>query len=307
LCYTTELMESLLNFPLSGQTLSLATAFIWAIAVILFRISGKTVHPLGLNLYKSILATFLFIITIVILKEPLFPPVPFKYYCLLLLSGVIGIGVSDTLFFACLNRLGASLTAIVDCSYSPFVIFMATIFLSENLTIFQIFGAFLIITAIITVSYEKNNLSIPRKVLLTGIAFGIASMFAMGVSIIIMKPLLGKTSIMWATLIRTTGGVLFTGAALKAHPKCRSILTGILSRRNWKTMLPASILGGYLSHIAWMGGMKFTQASVASALNQMHTIFIFALGVIFLKEGVSLKKTIALLIAVVGVLLVTLL
>jgi len=52
--------------------------------------------------------------------------------------------------------------------------------------------------------------------------------------------------------------------------------------------------------------MKFTQASVASALNQMHTIFIFVLGVIFLKEGITLRKTIALLIAVIGVLLVTL-
>jgi len=299
-------MESLLNIPLSGETFSLASAFIWAIAVILFRICGKTVHPLGLNLFKSILAAGLFIITILILHEPLFPAVPFKNYCLFLLSGIIGIGVSDTLMFACLNRLGASLTAIVDCSYSPFVIFMAAIFLSENLTIFQFGGAFLIIAAVIAISYEKNNLSLPRKVLLTGISLGVAAMFTMALSIIIMKPILGKTSIMWATLIRTIVGILFTGTALWGHPKRRSILAGILSRRNWKVMLPASILGGYLALITWMAGMKFTQASIASALNQMNTIFIFILGVIFLKEGISMRKAIALLITVAGVLLVTL-
>ena len=57
---------------------------------------------------------------------------------------------------------------------------------------------------------------------------------------------------------------------------------------------------------AWMGGMKFIQASEASALNQMSTVFIFVLGVIFLKESVTREKIVALLLAVAGVLLVTL-
>lgn len=299
-------MEAVLNFSFKGEFFSLASALIWAVAVILFRISGRTVHPLGLNLFKSILAAFLFIITMFLISRPLFPGASIKNYSLLLLSGVVGLGLSDTLLFACLNRLGASLTAIIDCSYSPFVIILATIFLSESMKIFQLLGVFLIITAVISISYEKNNMPIPSKVLLTGIALGITAMFTMAISIIIIKPILDKSSILWASLIRTIGGILFTGGALLVHPERRSILSRTLFPSNWKPMIPGSILGGYLALIAWMVGMKFTQASVASALNQMSTIFIFILGVIFLREGINSRKTIAMVMAIAGLLLVIL-
>ena len=147
---------------------------------------------------------------------------------------------------------------------------------------------------------------IPRKVLLTGIALGITAMFTMAISIIIIKPILDKSSILWASLMRTIGGILFTGGVLLVHPERRSILSRTLFPSNWKPMIPGSILGGYLALIAWMVGMKFTHASVASALNQMSTIFIFILGVIFLREGINSRKTIAMGMAIAGLLLVIL-
>ena len=40
----------------------------------------------------------------------------------MVVSGALGIGVADTMFFECLERLGASKTAVVECLYSPVVI-----------------------------------------------------------------------------------------------------------------------------------------------------------------------------------------
>jgi drug/metabolite transporter (DMT)-like permease len=53
-----------------------------------------------------------------------------------------------------------------------------------------------------------------------------------------------------------------------------------------------------------MAGMKYAQASEASVLNQMNTIFIFVLGIIFLKEKLTPKKTLAFILAATGVVLV---
>ena len=58
--------------------------------------------------------------------EALLRPVPFDDYLLVLVSGALGIGIADTLFFKCLNTLGAGLTAIIDCLYSPFTIGLST-------------------------------------------------------------------------------------------------------------------------------------------------------------------------------------
>jgi len=65
-------------------------------------------------------------------------------------------------------------------------------------------------------------------------------------------------------------------------------------------MVPASFLGSYFGLIAWMGAMKYTQASIAAALTQLNTIFIFILASIFLKEEVTRAKIVAVIIAFVG-------
>lgn len=71
-------------------------------------------------------------------------------------------------------------------------------------------------------------------------------------------------------------------------------------------MLPGSFLGAYLSMVIWMGGMKYTQASIASALNQTSNVFIFILAALLLKEPVNLIRMIAIILAFAGVVIVTL-
>jgi drug/metabolite transporter (DMT)-like permease len=70
-------------------------------------------------------------------------------------------------------------------------------------------------------------------------------------------------------------------------------------------LVPATVLSAYLSMVLWMGGMKYTQASIASALNQLNTIFIFILAAIFLKEKITPLKLICVALAFAGAMLVS--
>lgn len=299
-------MDNPQNLVFLGKLFALGSALIWAVAVILFRISGRTVHPLGLNLVKSLLSCVLLVPTIWLLNQPLLPPLPVKSYGLLLLSGIIGIALSDTLLFESLNRLGASLSAIVSCSYSPFVIIMASLFLLESMTLWQLVGVAFIIAAVVMISHRNGINAIPQKDLLLGIILGLLAMFAMAVSIILMKPILTHSSILWATLIRTLGGTALLFLVINIHSRRRKIIQSVFSSENWKPMLSGSFLGGYAALIAWMAGMKYTTVSEASVLNQMNSVFIFALGVILLKEPATPKKVLALGTAFCGVILVLL-
>lgn len=132
------------HLPHLGEILALASAGAWAVAVILFRTSGKNVHPVGLNLFKNLFALLLLAAVMPALHRPIFPAATLTQTGLLLLSGFLGIAVSDTLFFMSLNILGASLAAIVDCFYSPFVIILSYVFLSERLNGWQLSGVLLI-------------------------------------------------------------------------------------------------------------------------------------------------------------------
>ena len=73
--------QALQDFPYFGETSALASALLWGIAVILFRISGRNVRPLSLNLFKCTLCILLFIPTILILGDPLVPALSTASLC----------------------------------------------------------------------------------------------------------------------------------------------------------------------------------------------------------------------------------
>jgi drug/metabolite transporter (DMT)-like permease len=283
-----------------GEILALASGLAWAVAVVLFRVSGRSIHPVGLNLGKNVLGLALIAPTVLLLGEPLLPSVPISTTGLLLLSGVLGIAVSDTLFFHALNRLGASLTAIVDCFYSPFVIAFSFVLLGERLSLVQLGGAALVVSAILTVSKEGKLERIGRKDLALGIVYGILAMFFVALGIVMVKPVLGSVSIVWATLVRMAGGTAALALLVPVLRNRRSVLSPLLERRNWKALVPAAFFGSYLSLILWTGGMKYAKASVAAVLNQLNTIFIVIIAAVFLKERLTGWKLAAVVLAFVG-------
>lgn len=283
-----------------GEILSLASGLAWAVAVVLFRVSGRRIHPIGLNLGKNVIGLALLAPTLLLLGQSLTPSVAASKTALLLLSGVLGIAVSDTLFFHALNRLGASLTAIVDCFYSPFVILLSFALLGERLTLVQLAGAALVVSAVLTVSKEGKLERIEGKALAEGIVYGILAMFTVALGIVMVKPVLGEVSVLWATMVRVAGG---TAALVLLAPflrNRRAVLAPLLDRRNWKALVPAAFFGSYLALILWTGGMKFAKASVAAILNQLNTIFIVVIAVLFLKERLTGWKIAAVVLAFLG-------
>jgi drug/metabolite transporter (DMT)-like permease len=291
--------------PYLGETLSIITAVIWAMAVILFKKSGESVHPIGLNIFKNILAFLLFIPTLFLFGESFFREVPASDYWLLLLSGVIGIGIADTLFFKSLNLLGAGLVAIVSCMYAPTIILLSFLTLDESLSWIQIVGVIMIVAAVLTAVSKKSKVPISRRNLMLGLLWGILGSIGTGVSIVMIKRLLEESPVIWVTEVRLLGGILSLLVILLLHPGRRKIIASLRTSKSWVYTLSSSFVGAYLAMIFWLAGMKFTQASTASALNQTSNIFIFIFAWLFLREPVNVLRTIGILLGVIGALLVT--
>ena len=70
-------MASILNIlhglRSSGEVLAIASGVVWAAAVILYRVTGRSVHPLALNLFKSTFALVVMVPTMLLLGKPFFP------------------------------------------------------------------------------------------------------------------------------------------------------------------------------------------------------------------------------------------
>lgn len=288
-----------------GQAMALGAAVVWSIAVILFKKSGEAVHPIGLNFFKGVMSAVLLIPTIWFFGETLFRDVPASDYWMLFASGALGIGIADTLFFMGLNSLGAGRSAIVDCLYSPSIISLSIIFLGESLTSWQIVGTTLIVSAVLAILFDKPSEATDRRKVLLGVLWGSLAMITMAVGIIMIKPLLNESPLLWATEIRLFGGLAILVLVWLVHPARRAIAASILAPQRWAYTWSGSFLGAYLSMILWLGGMKYTQASTAAALNQTSNIFIFIFAALILKERITLVRLIAIVLGVIGACLVT--
>jgi drug/metabolite transporter (DMT)-like permease len=286
-----------------GSVFSLTSAFLWASAVILFKKSGDVFSPISLNIYKSVVALILVSLTMVILNIPFIPDKPINDWLLLALSGFLGITLADLFFFMALNRLGAGLVAIVECLYLPSVIFFSFILLNENLSAAAIIGGLLVLTAVFVGSIkQKKTFGDPResKKTLSGILIGCLAMIFLAAGIVMIKELLERTDVFWATLVRVAAASVSLLVLILFHPRRKQYFQELKFSKAWLTALPASIIGNYLALLCWVAGMKYTTASRAAILNQMSTIFIFILAAVFLKEKITLNKTIAILLALTG-------
>ena len=297
-----------LGFFSAGELYSLSCAVIWAVGVILFRVSGESVSPVALNLFKNSVGLILFLVTLPIIGVPFFPATTTSTDVLaLVLSGVVGIGVADSLFFAALNRLGAANSAIVDCLYSPFVILCAFAYLHEPIG-WQVLVAMVLMTAAILVGTWQPGMtdrSKDRRTVLVGVAFGVAGVFLMAVGLVIVKPVLEHANAWWVTTMRLIAGTAFL-AIQGALPRHRAAVVSILRPgRAWRVAVPAGVIGCYLAMITWISGMQLTLASIAGVLNQSSTLFVVLLAAIFLKERLTLRKGVAVVMAFGGAVLVS--
>jgi drug/metabolite transporter (DMT)-like permease len=296
-----HLFDELIRIPHIGEILSLSSAVVWALSVILFRIAGDKIHPLVMNLFKNTLALVLLAATAAVIGGA--PSLSPKMFAIFILSGILGIALSDWLFLTALIKLGAELTAIVDCAYSPFVIGLSFLFLSERMNGVQLVGVVLIVGAVILITRKKSDDRISRRDLLSGIGIAVVSMFLTAGGIVMVKPYLAGISVVWASLIRMAGGAAAGTVLWAAHPRRRELLRPLRTGANYKILIPASILSAYLSVLIWLAGMKYTQASIASAINQLNTIFIFLLAAVILKEKITPLKAAAVALAFTGAIL----
>lgn len=292
--------------PHLGELLSTLAALIWAFSVVLFRLSGRRVGPLALNFFKNTVAMVLLALTLAVIPGGFGWRASALDYALLIASGVIGIALADTIFFRSLNVIGAGLSQVVNCSYSPFVILFTFVFLGERLTAGDIGGAVLILGSILFSAGHAPPEGVSKSELRKGIGLATLSMALMALGVALAKPVLDRSPVLWSTAVRLAGGLGALAVIGLVVPQYRVIWTSLRPSRAWRVTVPASVLGTYVAMVVWIAGMKFTQASTAAILNQSSAVFVLPVAAIVLKEAITARKLVAVAMAVSGLVLVTL-
>ncbi len=283
-----------------GEVLSIGSALAWAVAVIIYKRLGESLPPLLLNLLKNLLVLALLLASVALLRLPP-PALSLRVLGVLLLSGVLGIAVADSLYFAALNRLGAARAGILGNLYSPFVIALSVLFLGEGLRPLQWLGFVLVSTGVLVVGHGDGSAQgVAARRLRQGLLLGVAAIFLMAAAIVMIKPLLSGLPVLWVVLLRTAAGL----AALSALFAWRRQAPWQLLRGRhlrWPLLLTAAFFGQYLAVLMWVGGYKYAPATVAAVLNETSSAFIVLLAALFLREALTRRKLLGVACTLAGV------
>ncbi|MDQ7008006.1 MAG: DMT family transporter [Acidobacteriota bacterium] len=288
-----------------GELLSLGAAVVWALAVILFRRSGESLSPFTLNVFRVTVSSLLFLLTLLLTGQSLFAPLPLVDYATLAASGIIAIAISDTLFHHALNRIGAGLTAIVDCLYSPMVVVLAWALIDERLSTARYAGMGLVVLAVFIAARHEPPPGLDGRRLALGVLWGVLAMGTLAFGIVIAKPVLERSPVLWATTVRQLASLLALAPLALTGKRRHQVAAAFRPGPGWRFSLPGTLLGSYAALLLWIGGMKYAQAGAAAVLNQTSTIYTLLFAAIFLGEKLTPRKVAAGALALAGILLVT--
>jgi drug/metabolite transporter (DMT)-like permease len=289
-----------------GEACSILSALAWAIGIMLYRQLGASLSPLRLNFLKNLLVLAMLLPAIAIahgLQLPRFSA--FELFAAVT-SGVVGIGVADTLYFRALNELGAGRMGIIGNFYSPLVIVLSYLFLGERLLPLQLAGFVLVSIGVWVAAWPRRlaeempgAAQLPRHSL-RGFGFALLAVALMACSIVLVKRVLEAQPLLWVTGLRMVGAIAAMGliAALRGElAQLRPQAPGL----PWLKLGIAAFTGQFLAMVLWLAGYKFTLASVAAVLNETASIFILLLAALWLKEPLTRRALVGVVLTFSGV------
>ena len=291
-----------------GEIAALSASFLWATASVVYTRLGIRIPPLQLNFYKGIIAIAFILITLVgqqtiLANLSLFPAI------LLFISGVVGIGLGDTAYFAALNSIGARRTLLLETSSPPMGATLALILFGEQLVPLAWCGILLTLLGIIWVISERNPVSVTGRgeqlFASKGIIWAILGAIAQAIGSVISRFALLQSDIspLESSLIRLIAGSFMVFCLLlwrNSFNALQTVFQWRLSRRSLGAIAIAAFGSTYLGIWLQQTSLKFSPTGIAQTLLATSPLFILPI-VALMGEKVSIRAILGALISLGGI------
>jgi drug/metabolite transporter (DMT)-like permease len=266
-----------------GEIAALTAAFFWALASVLYGRFSHHFNAIQLNLIKGVVASSLMLVTL-----PLLPDVSFSltqhHFYILLLSGVIGIAIGDSAYFASLSRIGVNKTLLLESIAPPLSGVLAVVILGSLLSWQSWLGIIITTFSVCLVVIQPQQGEQPPNA--KGIAFGLLASICQASGVVIshyalvagdIEPLLGAVIRLLAGV-----GILFFGLLFFQKTKLNDIFTlsKAMKSKELLILLAAIVIGTFLTLWLQQIALKYANPAIAQTLIATSPLFLLLFAVI---------------------------
>lgn len=296
-----------------GEVAALTAALCWAVSTVMYRPIGYRLSPAMMNLYKGLFASGLLIVMIAVVLFISGTPIGAmsgNTLMLLVVSGVIGIGLGDTCFFASLRQLGARRAMLMATLGPPLAALIGLYYPGESITLEAWLGIVLTMAGVAWVITERTELKGPDEAehhTGRGIVWGVLFALTAAVAAVISRDAMDGTDARAdvAALIRIASGVVFVCLllpVLRRYELKTAVRRPKMSGRGWLLFSVAVFFGTFLGIWLFQIALDYTKAGIAQTLVTTSTLFVLPI-VAVMGERVTLRAVAGAVVAVLGIVL----
>ncbi len=137
-----------------GIISAFGATFSWTYACSIWRAQTNFYKPIEINFLKNVIAFIIFSPVILIFNYS----TNYKYFLILILSGIIGIGLGDTFYLKSLNLIGTRKTLSIEALSPLMAAITGTLFIDEHLNINAWIGIVIVSGTLVKIISKKNYL-----------------------------------------------------------------------------------------------------------------------------------------------------
>jgi len=132
-----------------GELAALGAAISWTVSALLYGRALQETRPISANIIRlTLTGSILLLFLVVIGKLSILTDLSSEIVVISALSGIIGLGLGDTLYLMSLSRIGVARAVPITCVYPLFSLVWAVVFISEPITWAVVVGAIVIVGGI---------------------------------------------------------------------------------------------------------------------------------------------------------------
>ncbi|WP_394143734.1 DMT family transporter [Vibrio atypicus] len=287
-----------------GEIAAICAAIVWALATWIYSQFSHRFTAMQLNILKGCIASLMMLVVLPFGAMPE-SSIETTHLVVLAISGVIGIAIGDSAYFASLKRIGANKTLLLESLAPPLSGVLALVALGSVLSMQSWLGVLITTLAVTFVIFQPDAVN-PSKANWVGIGYGLLASVCQASGVVIshyalvagdLPPLLGA-------LIRLSVGVLAVAVVIQFIEKrpFADIKQHVreLTRPSFLWLLAAIFVGTFLA--LWLQQIALKHANPAIAQTLIATSPLFMLFIYLFKgEKVTVKSALGTLAAIGGI------
>jgi len=294
-----------------GELAALGAAICWTASAVLYKEALKKTRPVSANIVRLACTSGILLFVLAVGgKLGVLASLPLNAAVLASVSGIVGLGLGDTLYMASLKLVGVARAVPITCAYPLFNLLWAIFIVQEYVSPWAIIGAVAILAGIWLIAHEEEatKTETQTKTLAKGVALALATaiMWSVSITMIDVAVTMPEANSFDYALAVNAIRVTAIAVTLMASAPIIDRHLGFLKIER-KTLL-LLIVGGIVAlAVGWFLltiSLQNTLESRAVPISSTTPLFSTLSAIVLLRERVTSRNALGSVIIVAGIFLI---